>query len=103
MDITLNFHVEASGGRIAWWAESDDLPGVSAAADSLSELRDLLAQLFADLTAERGEEICITSEHLAGDVEEPAELTPRPVDQLNQPEVLLTGSGTPVRRVLVSV
>ena len=33
MEITLDFHVEASEGAIVWWVESSyDLPGVSAAA-----------------------------------------------------------------------
>ena len=103
MEITLDFHVEASEGAIVWWVESDDLPGVSAAADSLSELRELITPLLADLSAERGENIVVASERLAGEVEEPTEVPPRSIDPQRSSDEPVVSSAAPVRRVLVSV
>ena len=43
--ITVKIYVEPFVGetlQMAWWAESDDLPGWSASADSLSELKVLV-------------------------------------------------------------
>ena len=35
-------HTEPVSGHLAWWAESDAIPGLSLAADSLHELRSLI-------------------------------------------------------------
>lgn len=65
MDITLLIHVEMADQEIVWWAESDDLPGVTVAAPSLMEMREELDNLLRDLAVERGEAIVITEEMLA--------------------------------------
>jgi predicted RNase H-like HicB family nuclease len=82
MEITVELHVEPVEGGVSWWAESEQLPGVSAAGDSLSELREMLAEILDDLSEERGEPIVIVSEHLSDAVEDSE-----------------TGSETQVRRV----
>jgi predicted RNase H-like HicB family nuclease len=72
MDIALKIHVEAAqDGSPVWWAESDDLRGLTASADSLPELRavlaDVLAEFGEDLASDSGhphESIDITSERL---------------------------------------
>ncbi|HXN60821.1 MAG TPA: hypothetical protein VN886_10250 [Acidimicrobiales bacterium] len=69
MDITLQIHVEAAEREIVWWAESDQLPGVSVAAPSLMEMREELDHVLADLSEEGGEPIRIGTEILA-DAEE---------------------------------
>jgi predicted RNase H-like HicB family nuclease len=49
MDITLLVHVERVPGEqaFAWWAESDELPGFSAAGDSMQELREVAMAAIA--------------------------------------------------------
>jgi hypothetical protein len=43
-------HLEpVDGGEIAWWAESDQLPGLSAAAGNLPALLDLVREELVDL------------------------------------------------------
>jgi hypothetical protein len=37
-------HTEPVSGHLAWWAESDEIPGLSLAADSLPELRSLIEE-----------------------------------------------------------
>jgi len=69
MDITLQIHLEAAEQEIVWWAESDQLPGVSVAAASLMEMREELDHVLTDLSEERGEPILIATEILA-DAEE---------------------------------
>ena len=71
MDITLQIHLEATDEDIVWWAESDDLPGVTAAAETLTEMRENLEAVLGDLSEERGEAIVVVAERLAG-VEESA-------------------------------
>jgi hypothetical protein len=74
MDIALNIHVERSeAGTPVWWADSDDLPGMTASANSLAELRTALAELLEEFGSELvadvghpGEDITIVSESLVG-------------------------------------
>ena len=91
MDIALKIHIEASeAGSPIWWAESDDLPGLTASADTLAELRVALAEVLEEFGKElavdaghAGETIQIVSELLvAGDM-------PAPV----QPSALFTRDG----------
>jgi predicted RNase H-like HicB family nuclease len=73
MDIALQIHVEASeAGTPVWWAESPDLPGFTASADSLAELRTVVDEVLAEFGSELasdaghpGEPIRIDSEQLA--------------------------------------
>lgn len=51
--ITVRYHAEDT----TWWAESADLPGFSAAADSLREVRRLVHAAVADLTEDDGYEL----------------------------------------------
>jgi predicted RNase H-like HicB family nuclease len=46
MDITLYVHVEKVPGEqaFAWWAQSDDLPGFSAAGKTMVELRQIASE-----------------------------------------------------------
>ncbi len=41
-------HGEFEGPRLTWWAEAPDLPGFSAAADTLRELRGLAREGIED-------------------------------------------------------
>ena len=100
MDITLEFHIEAvGGGEVSWWAESDDLPGVTMAAESLLELREMIAQVLDDLGMDRGEEIVVVAECLSGG----AEGAERPDDvQHDLPAgTMLSAVGAPAHRVLI--
>jgi predicted RNase H-like HicB family nuclease len=65
MDITLQIHLDAADKDFVWWAESDQLPGVTAAAGSLMEMREELDHVLADLSAESGDPIVVTTEILA--------------------------------------
>jgi hypothetical protein len=104
MNIALDFHVEASEGAITWWVESEELPGVNAAADGLGELREILEDLLRDLGNERGEEIVVVSERLAVDVDEDAEADGQLLtDADRQGDAPLTRPATQPRQVLVSV
>lgn len=39
MNVELVIHLDSADDQAVWWAESDDVPGFSASADSLVELR----------------------------------------------------------------
>ena len=69
-----SIHFVAADQTITWWAESGELPALSAAADSLAELRELLGQAILDISSEVGESIVVVSERLAVDAEEPLEV-----------------------------
>jgi hypothetical protein len=56
MTITVLIHMEPlDSGGVAWWAESPEVPGFSATAESLVELRVLAAHSIVDLLAENGQ------------------------------------------------
>lgn len=67
MDICVLIHLEASTDNEAiWWAESDDIPGMTVSAGSLAELRDAIRESlleFNDLMA-GDEPIAVTAERL---------------------------------------
>jgi hypothetical protein len=65
MEITLRIHLDAADLDFVWWAESDQLPGVTAAAGSLMEMREELEHVLTDLSAESGDPIVVTTEVLA--------------------------------------
>lgn len=97
MDITLEFHIEAVGeGVVSWWAESNDLPGVTVAADSLLELRELIDQMLSDLSEDRDEPIVVIAEHLSGEDDEYDE--PSVEVQRDVPDgTTVSGAGAPAR------
>jgi hypothetical protein len=74
--VTLRVHLEATGeigDGFVWWAESDDEPGFSAAADHLPEL---LARARAALAEIRGEEVAIVTQMEFDDAAPPLEPDP---------------------------
>lgn len=48
-----------------WWAELSGLPGFTASAESLAELRAVVEDCLPDLTADVGDAVVIVSEVLA--------------------------------------
>lgn len=42
--ITFTLHGEQTDGALTWWAESDDMPGFTAVADTLVDLQALAEQ-----------------------------------------------------------
>lgn len=62
MDTTMVLHFE---GTDLWWAELADVPGFSASAGTLLELRAIVEACLADLSADVGEEVRIIRELLA--------------------------------------
>ncbi len=99
MEVTLQIHLEAADEAIIWWAESDELPGLSAAADSLPELRELLDQALIEMSADIGESITIVSERLA-EAEDSESIEVPSADQIEMPITAPFGNS---RQVLVSV
>lgn len=89
INITVQFEAFGREGDVmpgaAWWAESAELPGFSAVASSLAELRNRVLLAVADILEEQGRDI--------GDAElrftlapeapatgaEPAEVTTKPL------------------------
>lgn len=49
MNVEVVLHVEVVGEEFVWWAESEQLPGLSASAGSLFELRRLVPEAVAFL------------------------------------------------------
>jgi hypothetical protein len=45
---TFCFHLESTGDGPSWWATSDDVPGLSAAAGSLEELRERVRAVLVE-------------------------------------------------------
>lgn len=91
MSITVKIHLEragSDGAEFVWWAESDDLPGYSGAADHLP---DLIAQTRS-----------VTAELLTPDTEIRYEVDEGEDDydkQLLEPTSPGTGPMAPVRQV----
>jgi len=56
VNVTLLIHLERAededGARLVWWAETDDLPGFSAAADHLPDLLDQAAAAINEIAGE---------------------------------------------------
>jgi predicted RNase H-like HicB family nuclease len=44
MNVTFAIHLEPADQDVVWWAETDGLPGFSAAAPTLRELRTLIEE-----------------------------------------------------------
>ncbi len=63
-------HMDAGDKEVVWWAESADIPGLSVAADTLTELRRLV---FESVEVQVGATAEVTM-HLAG-LEAPASRT----------------------------
>ncbi len=42
----IDIHLEACDGEAVWWAEAEDFPGLSAAADTLDELKRLVREVI---------------------------------------------------------
>jgi predicted RNase H-like HicB family nuclease len=61
MTLALKIHLEAVGepddGGFVWWAESDDLPGFTAAADHLPDLLAQSADAIREITGDENVEI----------------------------------------------
>lgn len=47
MTVTFAIHLEQARDGVVWWAESEDARGLTAAADSLVELRRLIEEAVA--------------------------------------------------------
>jgi hypothetical protein len=110
MEIALKIHVEASEtGAPIWWIESDDLPGLTASADTLPELRAALSALLDEFGSELaedaghpGEQIAIASERLIPSAPAEPSLAARPAARVirdGKPEERRT---SPVHQVLIS-
>lgn len=55
MDVTLIIHLDwTDAGEPAWWAEAPEISGFTASANSLHELRDVLASCWVDMVEELG-------------------------------------------------
>jgi hypothetical protein len=65
MDAQLVIHFDSADGQEVWWAESPAVPGFSASADTLTELRLVIASLLPDLASDVGETVTFTTEWLA--------------------------------------
>ncbi len=100
MDVTLHIHLEAAeDGSPVWWAEADELPGMTASADSLAELRAALDEVFADLAEENGGPIRVVAEALAG--AELAGATTPPGSTVRQDGQAPVEGAPPARQVLL--
>lgn len=63
MNIELMLHLERAEDRVVWWAETADVAGFSAAADTLVELRERARAALLEIV---GEEPLVLVERLAG-------------------------------------
>lgn len=63
MTIELMLHLERADDQVVWWAETTDVPGFSAAADTLAELRERVRSALLEITG--GEPVELV-ERLAG-------------------------------------
>jgi predicted RNase H-like HicB family nuclease len=61
----LIIHLEDADGEVVWWAESPDVPGFSAAAPSLDELRRRAIDALAELV----EHTPLVRERLVGNID----------------------------------
>jgi hypothetical protein len=65
MDALLMIHFDSVDGGEVWWAESPHVPGFSASAETLSELRSMIAELIPDISSDLGEAVRFSTEVLA--------------------------------------
>ena len=65
MDALLVIHFDSADGQEVWWAESPEVPGFTASADNLPELRTAIANVLPDLSSDAGEDIVFAAEQLA--------------------------------------
>jgi predicted RNase H-like HicB family nuclease len=65
MTVHLIIHLEAVDGAATWWADTDDVPGFYAAADTLEELRERVIAALAEVApgADRIIERLASAEH----------------------------------------
>jgi hypothetical protein len=103
MDITLLIHVGLAEKEIVWWAESDELPGVTVAAPTLMQMREELDQVLTDLSAEQGDEIVIGQEMLAPAEGDASELAPATIGQDIEGELPSSGPLAESRGILVPI
>lgn len=54
MIVQVMVHLERVDGAVVYWAESPDVPGFTATADSLSELRIIARQVLREHFGDRG-------------------------------------------------
>jgi predicted RNase H-like HicB family nuclease len=62
--VELVIHIEAADGEAVWWAESPEVPGFSAAAPTLAELRE---RATAALTELQGAPVRLTERLVGGE------------------------------------
>jgi hypothetical protein len=65
MDAQLVIHFDIANGQEVWWAESPDVPGFTASAETLLELRAGIAAVLGDISKDVGEEVRFGTEVLA--------------------------------------
>lgn len=81
MDVTLRVRLERAVDKVVWWADSPELAGFSAAADSMGQLRDRARAAIVDILIERNEELGVVREELVPTV------IPRGVGATSAPEM----------------
>lgn len=81
MNAQLVIHLDNADGKLVWWAESPQVPGFTASADTLPELRGTIAEVLADLAEDLGEPVSFTSERLADPGVADARPASEPADQ----------------------
>ena len=84
-----------------WWAEITGVPGFTASAPSLTELRAVVSECLPELSADVGEAITIASETLADAV--PAPPVPDPSVTLETQERLILAGSAPGTRLRIPV
>lgn len=80
-----------------WWAELATVPGFTASAESLAELRAVVAECLPDLSEDVGEEVNIVSEILADPDPERAGIEALVQEAERQTEPVAILQGTRVR------
>lgn len=81
MDVHLLIHLERADRDVVWWAETDDVAGFSAAADSLAEMRARALAALAEIAEEQGHALGRVTEQLVGSAP-PVSATPAPTGQV---------------------
>ena len=64
--VQLHVHLERVDGHPCWWADSPDVPGFSATADSLPEVVSRATWAIHDIYAEEGADVERVVTHLVG-------------------------------------
>lgn len=88
MRVRMLLHLELADAAPVWWAESEDLPGLTVAADDLAELRRLIREQLAELFPE----IVQYSEQLVGDRSEQGPVQGGEVGCADSPRSVVTVS-----------